>query len=204
MSAGRHLGTIRADPAELLERALGYTSVTLSRVRPEHVPAATPCPAWDLERLLHHMVDSLAAIREALGAGDVGLDPAPRRPQGLQALAALRLLGCGLAGDLARLRTGRTARVGGVPVPLDVLAAAAAVEVAVHGWDVAAACGGAAVLPAGLACDLLVVVPMLVDDEDRPGRFGPALPVRPSSGPGERLLAYLGRGTCSRQEWTGS
>jgi hypothetical protein len=70
------------------------------------------------------------------------------------------------------------------------------VEVAVHGWDVARACGVDRPIPPALAGELLELCPLLVDDADRPGRFGP--PADPSrwARPGDRLVAFLGRCPC--------
>jgi len=66
-------------------------------------------------------------------------------------------------------------------------------EITVHGWDVAWACGMDRPIPAPLAGELLVLAAEVVAAEDRPGRF--AAPVEPGvdAAPGERLVAFLGR-----------
>ncbi|WP_228943241.1 maleylpyruvate isomerase N-terminal domain-containing protein [Nocardioides sp. Leaf374] len=89
--------------------------------------------------------------------------------------------------------------------------AAAALEVAVHGWDVARAAGLDRTLPDALAADLLPVARACVGPADRGPRFAPSpttgsAPVSgPVSGPGARpvgrrsgpatatLMAHLGR-----------
>jgi uncharacterized protein (TIGR03086 family) len=75
----------------------------------------------------------------------------------------------------------------------DLLAAAGSLEIAVHGWDVAQACGVDRPLPAALALELLEVVPLLVSDADRPRRFAEPLDVPRGAPAGTRLLAALGR-----------
>ena len=75
----------------------------------------------------------------------------------------------------------------------DLLAAAGALEIAVHGWDVAQACGVDRPLPTGLALELLDVVPLFVGDADRPRRFAEPVDVPVHARPGTRLLAALGR-----------
>ena len=64
-----------------------------------------------------------------------------------------------------------------------------------HGWDVARACGQPRALPDSLADVLLDAARLLVDEAaDRPGRFGRQRLVQPWVTPGERLVAFLGRG----------
>ena len=83
--------------------------------------------------------------------------------------------------------------IGDAGLPAGILAVAGAVEVAVHGWDVGQACGADRPIPSALAAALLGPALLFVDDGDRPHRFGPAVAVRRAAGPGERLLAHLGR-----------
>jgi hypothetical protein len=79
------------------------------------------------------------------------------------------------------------------PLATMVVGHAGAVEIAVHGWDVAQACGADRPIPALLAEELLHLSVMLVTDEDRPGRFGPPVVPRGPCGLGEQLVAFLGR-----------
>jgi len=67
------------------------------------------------------------------------------------------------------------------------------VEVAVHGWDVARACGQDRPLPPALAGELHELCILLVDDGDRPHRFGPEVELPSTANAGDRLLALLGR-----------
>jgi hypothetical protein len=82
--------------------------------------------------------------------------------------------------------------VAGVPLDTATLVRTATLEIAVHGWDVGAATGRGHPLPDDLAAALLPTAARLVDEADRPVRFGPArAPADPT--PGARLLAFLGR-----------
>jgi hypothetical protein len=83
--------------------------------------------------------------------------------------------------------------VAGHDVASELLVAAAALEITVHGWDVARAIGLAAPVPDELAARLLEVAGLLVQPEDRTVRFAAPRPEQPSATPGERLLAFLGR-----------
>ena len=59
--------------------------------------------------------------------------------------------------------------------------------------DVARACGTDRPMPPSLADELLDLVPAIVDEADRPVRFGPPVAVGRAAGPADRLLAFLGR-----------
>ena len=83
--------------------------------------------------------------------------------------------------------------VGGCPVPSSLVTGAGAIEVAVHGWDVAVACGQQRPLPEQLAEELLDCSLLLVLPADRPVRFAAPVEVSPWSTAGDRLLAFLGR-----------
>lgn len=83
--------------------------------------------------------------------------------------------------------------VGGLPAPAELVAAAGAVEIAVHGWDVGRACGHDRPIPEPLATEMLGLVPLVVADADRPRRFAEPVAVPAEASPGDRLVAFLGR-----------
>jgi uncharacterized protein (TIGR03086 family) len=180
---------------DLLDRALGYTRGCLSTARGLDLSVTTPCAEWDLRALLEHLDDSLAALTEAATGDHVGVPLAPL-PAGLPADHLLAALGrrTGEAVGAWTARTGRATVSLGPDAGLDdeVVAAVGALEVAVHGWDVARSCAADRPLPEELAADLLPVAAVLVGDADRPGRF--AAPVATGSPlAGGRLLAFVGR-----------
>ena len=81
--------------------------------------------------------------------------------------------------------------------PASFVVAAAALEITVHGWDVAQALGQtsgrSAPIPEALAAALLPVADALVSPQDRGSLFEPVLEVADESSAEEHLLAYLGR-----------
>jgi hypothetical protein len=79
----------------------------------------------------------------------------------------------------------------GVPVPADLAACTGAVEIAVHGWDMSAACGGVRSIPAALVTRMLRLGPLLV--AGREGWFAVPVEVPAQASPGDRLVGYLGR-----------
>ena len=182
---------------ELLERAIGYTRGALALVTPGDLSAPTPCSGWDLRALLAHMEDSLTSLHEAGSLRRVRVD-VPSSPSA-DLVEALRARACELLADWSPsppvTGQGRPGNVlvGGRPITPAVLTSAGALEIAVHGWDVAVACRRPRPLPDALAVDLLRVAPALVRQEDRAGRFGAALPTPPGASPGMQLLAFVGR-----------
>lgn len=179
----------------LLERAMGYTLGSLRLVTPADMSRPTPCHDWDLRALLLHANDSLLALYEAVAAHHVeldaatGIDDPAEDPVATLRSRASRVLGAwataASAPDLVS--------VGGCPLTADIVAAAGAVEVAVHGWDVAAACGHQRPIPPLLAEEMLQLAPLFVTDADRPRRFGAPVELPWPSSPSERLIAFLGR-----------
>jgi uncharacterized protein (TIGR03086 family) len=189
----------------LLERAIGYTLGSLVLVTPADLSRDTPCVRWDLRMLLAHMNDSLLALTEATTGRVVTLEPVQSLEHPVAAVTTLRDRACRLLGDWSRGRaadgaegagTGRTEQavsVGGLWVTSSLVAAAGALEVAVHGWDVAYACGRPRALPPPLAAELLGLAPLLVRPADRCCRFASPVGTGPRAHPGDRLVAFLGR-----------
>jgi uncharacterized protein (TIGR03086 family) len=209
----------------LLERAMAYTLGSLALVTPEAMSNPTPCVEWDLRALLHHMNDSLLALQEAIAVGRVGLDPAgdcadwagdcpdwagdcgdPARDCGDPAgdcgdpagdpVATLRNRACRMIGAWANARGPGEISIADRRLTSGIVAATGAVEVAVHGWDVARACGEVRDIPPALAEELLELCTLLVDDTDRPERFAARVDLPRPAGPSDRLVAFLGRRSC--------
>lgn len=74
-----------------------------------------------------------------------------------------------------------------------IVAGAGAIEVAVHGWDVAAACGQSREIPSVLADELLELARVIIEDADRPQRFGRSVNVPAAASASDRLVAFTGR-----------
>jgi uncharacterized protein (TIGR03086 family) len=179
----------------LLERAINYTLGTLRAVTDAELAAPTPCRAWDLRALLTHLDESLAALHEAAALGRVELSvPQPRAPA--DPVAAVRdraslLLGAWTSARHTDAVIG--AEAGDAALTTAVLASAGALEIAVHGWDVARSVGRGSPLPPALAEEMLALTPYLVSAADRPVRFAAPVALPPRAPAGERLLAFLGR-----------
>ena len=176
----------------LLERAINYTLGSLLLVKPGAMGNPTPCAVWDLRTLLAHMNDSLLALHQAADVGLVDLD-AFEEAGTADPVTTLRNRACQLLGAWIAAGDQRMVSVAGVPLTAGIVGGTGAIEVAVHGWDVARACGRDRPVPSSLAEELLDLSPLFVSAADRPGRFAPPVDMPPLAGPGDRLVAFLGR-----------
>lgn len=176
----------------LLERAINYTLGSLHMVTPQCLPYATPCADWDLRALLVHLDDSFLVLHEAADSGGV----VPTAPDHGRAdpVGAVRDRACQLLGAWANAgQAQHVVSVAGAPLTGGLVTGTGAIEAAVHGWDIARACGRNHPIPASLAEEMLALARLLVSAEDRPGQFAPAIQVGPAAAPGDRLVAFLGR-----------
>ncbi|GAB2801533.1 maleylpyruvate isomerase family mycothiol-dependent enzyme [Streptomyces daliensis] len=221
---------------ELLERAVNYALCAVRPVTARMLGRPTPCRRWDLESLLRHTGDSLAALYEGIDAGYVGVPGAGAAPR--PGPGAGRDAGCGggvggggghggpagAAGavgpdggdgarsagpvDVLRARATRVlgawaaagspedryVAVADLPVTAAAIARTGALEIAVHGWDIACATGLPRPVPPALASVLLRTARQLVPaPAARHPLFGPAIRVSAEADPSDRLVAFLGR-----------
>lgn len=197
MTAGPAVGPTVGQ--RLLERSVAYACASLDLVTQDDLTAPTPCRGWDVGALLGHLQDSVEALYEAAALGLVGLDGAPVDHHlqyggpGDGVVPRLRARADTLLAAWRHCDDVALVSVGGVAVHPRTVAAAGALELTVHGWDVAVGCGRRRPLPEGLAQELLDVTTLVVGDDDRPWRFGPPVQVAGHASPGDRLLALLGR-----------
>lgn len=178
----------------LLERAVSYALGSLRLVTPQALVHQTPCAGWDLRALLAHLDDGLVALTEAALLHRVQpaeFAPPPADPVGQVRGHAAQLIGAwvrALPGPVA-VGTGPAA----MELTAELVATTGAIEVCVHGWDIAVTCGADLPIPVALAADLLEVAPYFVTPADRPARFAAPTALPLAAGPGRQLLAYLGR-----------
>ena len=184
-----------ADGARLLEPSISYALGVALAVTPELLSRPTPCGEWDLRMLLRHACESLAAFGEGIEAGRVGLDPAAEDTVlAADPARAFRQR----AGQLLDAWTGtghqrQVIEIAGCPLAGSVMAATAALEIAVHGWDISRACGQRPPIPRALATSLLVIAPMLVPRTGRHPLFAAPVTAGATADPSDRLAAFLGR-----------
>ena len=178
----------------LLERAINYTLGCLHLVTPAAMSNPTPCRAWDLRALLGHINDSLSALHEAIDIGRIDLEaPEDDGDPAIDPVTTVRNQACRLLGACTSADGHDMISIAGCPLTTSIVTSTGAVEVAVHGWDVAQGCGRHRPIPYALAEEMLELSPLFVTDVDRPARFADPIDVPPLAGPGDRLIAFLGR-----------
>jgi uncharacterized protein (TIGR03086 family) len=178
--------------ASLLAGAIDYALGSVDYVAPVLLSRPTPCRDWDLAALLRHANDSLAALQEGLATGYVSLDRAEPAAAGLalifrdRAAQLLAAAGTGCHYDIA---------VADRHVAAAIVTAVGAIEIAVHGWDIAVACGHghSRPIPAELASSIMGIIPLVVTEATRGSQFAAPVTVPPRASPSDRLVALLGR-----------
>jgi uncharacterized protein (TIGR03086 family) len=177
--------------AALLQRAISYALDAVDAVTPAMLARPTPCCDWDLRMLLRHACESSITLHEGLATGRIGLqaaqDDTTTDPTCVFRTCAGRLR------DRWTTDQARVIAIADCRIVDTFIADAGALEFAVHGWDVSQAIGECRPIPPDLASDLLAMARSLVPVADRRPLFAPPVPVSPEAGPGERLVAYLGR-----------
>ena len=177
----------------LLEQAVSYVLSAADSVTPELFSRPTPCSPWDLHMLLRHTSESVAALHEGLTTGRVALYPTADDDAAADPIQMLRACATRLIDDWAAVTAAQFIYIADHRIPLSLMTSAAALEIAVHAWDIAQVSGDHRPIPPDLAADLLAVSELLVPDSNRHRLFAPAVATSATAGPGERLLAYLGR-----------
>lgn len=186
---GPHRAALRGG-VSLLEGAVAYLLGSLEGTDAGQLSLPTPCSGWDLRALLAHVDDALLALHEAARTGSIGLEVSDVDGD---AVASVREHARRLLGAWAGPSSPGAVFVAGSPLTAGIVTGTGALEVAVHGWDLARARGRDHPLPPGLAGELLELAPLLVTPADRPGRFAPPVDLPAGASPGDRLLAFLGR-----------
>jgi uncharacterized protein (TIGR03086 family) len=175
----------------LLTGAISYALGACALIGPGELTLPTPCPEWNLALLLGHLSDSMADLETAIRTGQLDLDD-PAVPAGGEPVEVLRDRAAQLlCASYCYADSEHFVTIGGLPMPADLVACTGAVEIAVHGWDVAAALGGGAPIPAALATRMLRLGPLLV--AGREGLFAVPVEVPAQASPSDRLVGYLGR-----------
>ena len=182
--------------AELHAQALAITGRIVAAIPPDRWQAGTPCPGWDTQALLNHVVSgNLWAAELATGAtiesvgdrldGDVlGADPAGSYAASAKAAAAAFLRPGALNAPCA---------VSYGPVPGAVYAGHRFIDVFIHGWDLAFATGQSTVLDARIMETCRQLIEPQLELFRRAGALAAELPVPPDATPQTRFLAMLGR-----------
>jgi uncharacterized protein (TIGR03086 family) len=180
----------------LLERAVSYVLGSLTGISDDELCRPTPCAGWDVFMLIQHLSDSVEALQQGIDRGHVARASAPPGPGDAtnDPAAALRERTCSLLGAWTSAgRRDRPVSIGDMPLMASSLAYIGAIELTVHGWDIARACGRAKAIPATLATSVLEIAKLTVIEGERYPLFAEPIRLSPLADPGDRLIAFLGR-----------
>jgi uncharacterized protein (TIGR03086 family) len=178
-----------------LDQAISYAARSVLDVTPALLPRPTPCRGWNLDMLLRHASESLAALHDGTVTGHVALIPASpnRDPAADPARTFQDQAGRLLAARATAGRLRQVLDIGDLPLPAIAMECAGAIEIAVHGWDISQACGQRRPIPDALAASLLAIAPLLIPQTGRHPLFSPPVTATAQASPGDRLVAFLGR-----------
>ena len=177
----------------VLDSAVTWTHDCLQLARSSPLRLSTPCDDWDLGQLLAHMQDSLDAFAESAQLGHVDVGSRPADPDASRIIDRLIQRACATRAAWHQRITSAPIGVDDLRLGRDTVVLVGALEIGVHGWDVARATGQARQMPEDLAVRLYDVALAVVAPEERGHRFGPAVPVSAAAPASTRLLAHLGR-----------
>jgi uncharacterized protein (TIGR03086 family) len=182
---------------ELLERAIAYTRASLVLVTESDLARRTPCREWLLHDLVAHMDDSLEVMAVAAQATSLSLVPSAPPVEGTDLLDRICHRARGLLAHWHPVDGGPDGAVGlgDLSLSRELLGAVGALEIVLHGWDVAESIGRPRSIPPGLAMDLWPVARDHITEADRPVRFGQPVEISDWATPAARLLAHAGRST---------
>jgi uncharacterized protein (TIGR03086 family) len=187
-----------ATPFTVLDESHQAMRAVVAGVSDDGWARSTPCQQWNVAQVLRHSAgDQLAfaaAITGSGGPAENPFEPSAACPDGPQAFLEEALRTAGAAWSTVAPSTAS------VPTPLpqgamgaDDAAAAAALDIAVHAWDIAAATGQPSPLPDGLAAKLMPVATAIVEPLRAYGAYAAALDPEPGDDDDATLLRYLGR-----------
>jgi uncharacterized protein (TIGR03086 family) len=183
------------DELSLLADATRYLFQSILLIDDADLSLATPCQDWDLRRLLRHIHASLQNFTEILAVRDANADSdqSGSKPR-TDPVAALRTAIVDLLLAATSLPTaGRWCEIWGRLLPAKIVVRVAAVEMALHAWDITQACGTHRPIPADLASELIRVAPPLADAGRAEHVFASPVEVPTMATPGDHLLALFGR-----------
>ncbi|MEV0803841.1 TIGR03086 family metal-binding protein [Kribbella sp. NPDC050281] len=183
------------DPRPMLIRALDQTQHLIDTTGPDDLDRPTPCPEYDVNTLLGHLLTVVGRIDLALNGGNAldiphittGVDDVPaewkqRRTALDETLAADGVLD-------------RTCKLPWATLPGAAAIAAYTTELTMHSWDLAKATDRLGQLDDALATYCLPLVHQFVPADHRGGPipFGPVVPVADDASPYDQLAGWQGR-----------
>jgi uncharacterized protein (TIGR03086 family) len=174
------------------------TAEMLRNVTDEQLTASTPCAAYSVGDVLHH-VGGLAPAFAAAARKDLG--PLTGSPPSVDAAQLDPAWRTSYPAELAELAVAWTdpsawqgmSRIAAMDMPGEAIGMVALTEVVIHGWDLARATGQAYDVDPGIAEAVLATVAEFTAQGPVEGLYGPAVPIADDAPVLDRLIALSGR-----------
>jgi uncharacterized protein (TIGR03086 family) len=181
-----------------IERAAAWTERYVAKVTPDQYGWPTPCTAWDVRALLNHLLGVFMLHRALMSdtPPDVAMAPGGLPAVDLVGDDVLKAYRLGVEGALSATTPDAVDRVHTTPLgamPGSLLSGFGALDILVHGWDLATATGQDATLDPQLAEALFGFARQSVPADNRPPQIGPEVAIRADAPVTQRLVAFLGR-----------
>ncbi|GAA1396931.1 TIGR03086 family metal-binding protein [Catellatospora coxensis] len=186
------------DAITLLDAAHTALRTAVAGIPADGWDLPTPCEHWTVTQVLQHATGDQIGFAAAITGGPWPSED-PFQPSGRLDGDASALLEQALKASATAFAT-VDADAEQVPVPLPqgplplwVAAGAAALDAAVHAWDIAVATGRPSPLTAQDSRQLLTVARQIVEPLRAYGAYAAELTVAEDADPTAELLGYLGR-----------
>jgi uncharacterized protein (TIGR03086 family) len=187
---------------DILDEARTMLRAAVAGVPLDDWTGPTPCAEWNVTQVLQHAALDQIAWGGAISGGPMPAEN-PFAPSGRLEEAPLIVADRALESTV-KAWTAVTEGSGQVPTPLpqgpmapELASGAAALDAAIHAWDIAVATGQGSPLSPGLARSLMPVARSIVEPLRSFGAYAQALEPRPGADDAAVLLCYLGR----RPDW---
>ncbi|WP_426594904.1 TIGR03086 family metal-binding protein [Cellulomonas sp. McL0617] len=183
---------------DVLDRAHAALRATTAGLTPADLTRPTPCEHWDVAQVLQHAAGDQRAYAFFLTGSD-GPTADPFAPDGVLDATPLDLVGPAIDASSRAYAAVDPDGTAATPLPQGVLpaataAGAAALDAAVHAWDIAMAVGQDSPLDDDLAALILPTARALVEPLRQWGAYAAEVPASSSAeGAAAELLRYLGR-----------
>lgn len=181
------------NPVEALAGVYAQTRAVIAGTSPDQYDASTPCSEWNVRELLNHTIGVVhglagAAAGEAPPEGDPPDFTDGDVVEAFDQAAARSLAAWGADGVVDG-----TVQVGPNPMPGQVAIGINMLDTLTHSWDLAVATGQDRSADPQIAEATLAAAQMIISDDLREGRFGPAVEIAGDAPAHDRLAAFLGR-----------
>jgi len=188
------------DVITTFQKSADATAAIAHGIRPEQFNNPTPCPEWNVQDLINHLIGSLEYFK-ARGLGQDSGPPQPASPTPYDETIK-RLEATAMATAAAWRRPGaleQTINTGAGEMPGAAMANLALSEMLTHTWDLARATGQQMSADEVDVNGVLAGMKQTLKPEARQPGFAPEMQAPNEASPIDRLAAFLGR-----QPWSGT